>query len=79
MNQTFGAIISTLETDRNCNFSNNKKSDIIRQLYELNNISWRAHHAPIEECETMTELHIQLAELQQIYIPQTLQLIYKDL
>ena len=79
MNQTFGTIISTLEADTNCNFSNNNKSDIIKKLHELNDISWRAHHATLEECEGMQEQSIQLAELQEIFIPQTLQLISKDL
>ena len=80
MNDTFGKVISTLESDPNCKFvDGTDKSEIISNLKELCDISWRTHHASVDELEEKSEIPITKSELMNKYIPLTLDLLFGKL
>lgn len=74
LDQTFGQVIHDLEQNTLCKFGGNKK-EVVGKLKELNSISWRSHHAPIDEAE-YKEVNITDNELYKKYIPMTLELLF---
>lgn len=73
--ETFGKIIHILDTDNNCHFIDSNKVQVIKDLNELCDISWRIHHASPEESAERSEVDITLNELYNIYVPKTLELL----
>ncbi len=76
-NQTFGQLIGELEKSV-CTFINPNKGEVIDKLNQLLYVSWRTHHATIEEKEIYTEVTISNAEAVQ-YVNMTIDLLYKEL
>lgn len=82
LDSEFGKVIHDLETNTDCSFNEGTdKQDVINDLNKLNSISWRAHHATVDEIEVgqYQEVHITGDELQRIYIPMTLKLLFSKL
>ncbi len=75
--ETFGTIVHNLEQS-DCQFINPNKNEVIDKLNQLVSISWRTHHASIEEFDTYKEVEIEPLEAQQ-YVNMTLDLLNKDL
>lgn len=76
--ETFGKIISELKSSA-CSFINQDKDNVIQRLESLCEMSWRTHHGSVEERETYAEVSVTENELQTQYIPDTLNLINKEL
>lgn len=80
MDIEFGKVIHELEGKPECKFvPNTNKEEVINALNNLNNISWRAHHATVEESQYMNEIHITNDELARVYIPMTFDLLFGKL
>lgn len=80
MDLEFGKVIHELETKPECKFvPNTNKEEVINALNNLNNISWRAHHATVEESQYMNETHITNDELERVYIPMAFDLLFGKL
>lgn len=58
---TFGEAIAELE-HKPCTFVNPNKAEVIAKLKNLNSISWRTHHATIEERATYREVTLTMTE-----------------
>lgn len=74
---TFGAAIDELEK-KPCSFANPNKAEVIAKLKNLNSISWRTHHATIEERAVYREVTLTMAEAVN-YTNQALQMLQKEL
>lgn len=73
---TFGKIIADLEKRDSCNFVDSDKQRVIDDLNELNDISWRAHHASVDELGNYNEVNVTKNELHRKYVPMTLNLLF---
>ena len=73
---TFGKIIAELEKNTSCVFIDSSKRKVIEDLNELNEISWRAHHASVDELGTYNEVDVTKDELHRKYVPMTLNLLF---
>lgn len=73
---TFGQIIAELEKNTSCVFIDSSKRKVIEDLNELNEISWRAHHASVDELGTYNEVDVTKDELHRKYVPMTLNLLF---
>lgn len=73
---TFGQIISELEKSSTCRFVDGEKQKVIDDLNELNEMSWRAHHASVEELGMYSEISVTKEELFRRYIPMTINLLF---
>lgn len=60
-NGTFGDLITELERS-SCTFVNPDKGAVISELRNLNSISWRTHHASVEERSMYTEIPLTVTE-----------------
>lgn len=74
---TFGQIVGELDK-KPCTFVNADKNAVITQLNNLVNISWRSHHASVEERALYSEIPLNTTETFN-YINKTLQLLEKEL
>ncbi len=75
--ETFGEVITDLERS-SCVFVNPNKTDVIAKLRELNNISWRGHHAAVEERAIYREQYLTMTEARN-YVIDTLSLLNSGL
>lgn len=75
--ETFGTIVHNLEQS-DCQFINPNKHEVIDKLNQLVSISWRTHHASVEEFDLYKEVDIEPHEAQQ-YVNMTLELLNKEL
>ena len=75
--QTFGTIIGNLQNS-SCTFINPNKQQVIKKLDGLREISWRTHHASVEEREIYSEKSVNMTEALN-YVAQTLQMLEKEL
>lgn len=73
---TFGQIIAELEKHDSCVFVDSEKQKVIDDLNELNDISWRAHHASVDELGNYNEVNVSKDELHRKYVPMTLNLLF---
>ncbi len=73
---TFGQIISELEKSSTCRFVDGEKQKVIDDLNELNEMSWRAHHASVDELGMYSEISVTKEELFRRYIPMTINLLF---
>ena len=73
---TFGQIISELEKSSTCKFVDGEKQKVIDDLNELNEMSWRAHHASVDELGMYSEISVTKEELFRRYIPMTINLLF---
>lgn len=73
---TFGQIIAELEKHDSCVFVDSEKQKVIDDLNELNDISWRAHHASVDELGNYNEVNVTKDELHRKYVPMTLNLLF---
>lgn len=73
---TFGQIISELEKSSTCRFVYGEKQKVIDDLNELNEMSWRAHHASVDELGMYSEISVTKEELFRRYIPMTINLLF---
>ena len=73
---TLGQIIADLEKRDSCNFVDSDKQRVIDDLNELNDISWRAHHASVDELGNYDEVNVTKNELHRKYVPMTLNLLF---
>lgn len=73
---TFGQIISDLEKQTSCSFIDSNKQKVIEDLNELNEMSWRAHHASVDELNEYDEVNVTKDELYRKYVPMTLLLLF---
>lgn len=73
---TFGQIISELEKSSTCRFVDVEKQKVIDDLNELNEMSWRAHHASVDELGMYSEISVTKEELFRRYIPMTINLLF---
>lgn len=73
---TFGQIIADLEKHDSCVFVDSEKQKVIDDLNELNDISWRAHHASVDELGYYNEVNVTKDELHRKYMPMTLNLLF---
>ena len=78
-NCEFGKAIRALEANSNCMFADSDKANVIADLNSINEISWRAHHAQMDDPETYTEKNITLNELYDVYVPKSLSLLMNRL
>ena len=61
-NGTLGDLIADLEHCAECTFANHDKVGMISKLRYLNEVSWRPHHASVEERETYQEKSLSMTE-----------------
>lgn len=73
---TFGQIIFELEKSSTCRFVDGEKQKVIDDLNELNEMSWRAHHASVDELGMYSEISVTKEELFRRYIPMTINLLF---
>ena len=73
---TFGQIIADLEKQTSCSFIDSNKQKVIEDLNALNDISWRAHHASVDELDEYDEVNVTKDELYRKYVPMTLSLLF---
>lgn len=76
-NCTFGDLISILERS-SCTFVNRNKVEVISKLRNLNSISWRTHHASVEERAVYSEVTLTIAESVN-YVSLALGMLYNEL
>lgn len=74
---TFGAAIAELE-HKPCTFVNPNKAEVIAKLKNLNSISWRTHHATIEERAVYREVTLTMTEAVN-YTRLALQMLQKEI
>lgn len=74
---TFGEAISELE-HKPCTFVNPNKAEVIAKLKNLNSISWRTHHATIEERAVYREVTLTMTEAVN-YTRMALQMLHSEL
>jgi len=74
---TFGEVVSQLENSA-CVFVEKDKSKVISDLNDLRSISWRYHHASIEEKNIYNEVILTMSEAQS-YIKKALHMLYEEL
>ena len=74
---TFGEAIAELE-HKPCTFVNPNKAEVIAKLKNLNSISWRTHHATIEERAVYREVTLTMTEAVN-YTRQALQMLQKEI
>ncbi len=75
--QTFGTIVKNLQNS-SCVFINPNKTEVIDKLNQLIAISWRTHHASIEEREEYSETNLTMTEAE-TYIKMTINLLNCEL
>lgn len=76
-NCTFGQLISVLEASA-CVFVNPDKNAVIAKLRNLNSVSWKPHHASVEERAVYHEVPLTMPEAVN-YVRMALQLLYSEL
>jgi wobble nucleotide-excising tRNase len=74
---TFGEVIAELE-HKPCAFVNPNKAEVIAKLKNLNSISWRTHHATIEERAVYREVTLTMTEAVN-YTRQALQMLQREI
>lgn len=67
---------SELEKSSTCRFVDGEKQKVIDDLNELNEMSWRAHHASVDELGMYSEISVTKEELFRRYIPMTINLLF---
>ena len=75
--ETFGEIITDLDRSP-CTFINANKTEVIAKLKSLNSISWRVHHATVEERAVYQEVYLTMAEAVK-YVDMALNMLYREL
>ena len=76
-NGTLGDLIADLEHSA-CTFVNNNKADVIAKLKNLNEASWRTHHASVEERAVYHEVTLTMAAAVG-YVNKALQMLQNEL
>lgn len=76
-NGTLGELIANLDRSA-CTFVNNNKAAVIAKLKGLNEVSWRTHHASVEERAVYHEIPLTMAAAVG-YVNQALQMLNKEL
>lgn len=76
-NGTLGDLIADLEHS-GCVFVNPKKTEVIAQLKNLNEASWRTHHASVEERAVYHEVPLTMAAAVG-YVNRALQMLQQEL
>ena len=76
-NITFGQIIDELERS-SCSFVNPNKSDVIAKLRDLNSISWKTHHASVDERAVYREVSLTTTEAVN-YVNKALDMLNREL
>ena len=76
-NLTFGQVINTLESS-SCTFVNPNKTEVISKLRNLNSVSWRTHHASMEERSVYQEVSLSISEAVR-YVSMALNMLFTEL
>lgn len=76
-NKTFGNLITLLK-DSTCTFVNPNKDDVIDKLQNLDEMSWRTHHANPDEMSVYHEIRLSPMEAKR-YVQITLNMLEKEL
>ena len=76
-NGTLGELIANLEHSA-CTFMNNDRAAVIAKLKGLNEVSWRTHHASVEERAVYHEVPLTMTAAVG-YVNQTLHMLSKEL
>lgn len=76
-NMTFGNLITLLKNST-CVFVNPNKADVISKLNNLDEMSWRTHHANPDEMDVYHEINLTPVEAKQ-YVQKTLDMLEKEL
>ena len=77
-NGTLGELIDHLEKKPECTFANQNKAEVIAKLKNLNNASWRKHHASVEERSQYQEVRLPMTEALK-YVKQALKLLKEEI
>ncbi len=77
-NGTLGELIDNLDKKAECTFANPNKAEVISKLKNLNNASWRKHHASVEERDQYQEVPLQMQEALK-YVKQALKMLKEEI